>query len=168
MADFIQSYERTMGNEGGYKLTDIPGDSGGQTYAGIARRFHPNWPGWAYIDRKEIPPTAMVRTFYRDSFWVPIGGDQIADQHIAHTIYDFGVNADPRVAVKLAQVVIGVTPDGSAGPVTLAALNRADPTTFHMAYALAKIKRYMDIVNRNRTQSKFLAGWINRVMKELA
>lgn len=168
MADFIQAYERTLGNEGGYKLTDIVGDNGGQTYAGIARKFHPDWAGWAYIDRKEIPPTALVRDFYRLNFWLPVGGDQILDQRVAHTIYDFGVNADPRVAVKLAQVIAGVTPDGSAGPVTISALNNVDPATFHLAFALAKIKRYADIVNKNRTQSKFLLGWVNRTLKELA
>jgi len=168
MADFLQAYERTMGNEGGYKLTNIPGDAGGQTYAGISRRFHPTWPGWTYVDRKEIPPTALVRDFYRAEFWTPVAGDQIADQRIAHTIYDFGVNADPRIALKLAQVVVGVTPDGSAGPVTVAALNGANPDTFHLAFALAKLKRYADIVNNNRSQGKFLLGWVNRTLKELA
>jgi hypothetical protein len=41
-------------NEGGFKLIDIAADRGGQTYAGIARNFHPNWPGWHCIDSKGI------------------------------------------------------------------------------------------------------------------
>ena len=44
MADFEQAFSKTMGAEGGYKLTDIKGDKGGQTYAGISRRFHPDFP----------------------------------------------------------------------------------------------------------------------------
>lgn len=47
MADFLQAYESMIRNEGGYTLHTVAGDRGGMTYAGIARNFHPNWPGWA-------------------------------------------------------------------------------------------------------------------------
>jgi len=104
MADFTQAYERTTLNEGGYVLTNHAGDRGGQTYAGISRRYHPKWEGWAAIDRNETPATGLVRDFYREKFWEPVKGDDITDQRTAETIYDFGVNADPRVAVKLAEV----------------------------------------------------------------
>jgi hypothetical protein len=33
-----------------------------------------------------------------------------------------------------------------------------------MSYALAKIARYRDIVQRDKTQIKFLLGWINRTL----
>jgi len=32
-------------------------------------------------------------------------------------------------------------------------------------YALAKIARYRDIVTRDRSQMKFLLGWLNRTLK---
>ena len=32
---------------------------------------------------------------------------------------------------------------------------------------LTKVSRYAEICNRDRTQSKFLLGWINRTLKEL-
>lgn len=35
MADFLPAFEEVVLNEGGYKLTDIKQDRGGQTYAGI-------------------------------------------------------------------------------------------------------------------------------------
>ena len=60
----------------------------------------------------------------------------------------------------------GATPDGSLGPRSVAALNAMDPEKFVMAYALAKIARYRDIVTRDRTQIKFLLGWINRTLKD--
>ena len=72
----------------------------------------------------------------------------------------------PATAIKLAQVVVGTTPDGALGPKTMAALNESDPVQFVTAYALAKIARYRDIVLRNRSQEKFLLGWINRTLRE--
>lgn len=167
MADFGPIFDAGIRTEGGYKLTNIRGDRGGQTYAGIARKKNPQWPGWAHIDRGEMPPTAMVRTFYRDEFWDRIRGDEIADQSIAATIYDFAINAGWRTSAKLAQAVIGVAPDGSIGPVTLAGLNLANAEEFRKSFALAKIQRYADIVNGDRSQEKFLLGWINRTLREL-
>lgn len=57
--------------------------------------------------------------------------------------------------------------DGGIGPKTLAALNGCEPELFALKYALAKVSRYAEICNRDRTQSKFLLGWINRTLKEL-
>jgi hypothetical protein len=36
---------------------------------------------------------------------------------------------------------------------------------FVASYALAKIARYRDIVMRDRSQIKFLLGWLNRALK---
>ena len=46
MSDFNIAFEKTLLAEGGYKLTDVANDKGGQTYAGITRRDHPAWQGW--------------------------------------------------------------------------------------------------------------------------
>lgn len=165
MADFAPIYERMLRDEGGYQLTDIAGDRGGQTYAGIARNAHPGWPGWAAIDRGEQPPAELVRGLYRAKFWDPLRGDEIADPGIAETLFNFGVNAGPATAVKLAQIVVGATPDGALGPRTLAALNASEPALFRARYALAKIGRYAEIVNRDRSQARFLLGWINRTLE---
>jgi hypothetical protein len=51
--------------------------------------------------------------------------------------------------------------------VTLQKFNKVEPEAFKKAYALAKITRYADICNKNRTQSKFLLGWINRTLSGL-
>lgn len=171
MADFLLAFEAMMTDEGGYQLHTVPGDRGGMTYAGIARNFNSDWDGWAFIDRKETPPTAMVRDWYRENYWAPICGDQINSQVIAASIFNFAVNSSapkrPSVAIKLAQLVVGATPDGNIGERTVAALNAADPEKFAMAYALAKIARYRDIVTRDRVQGKFLLGWVNRALKGL-
>jgi len=150
-------------NEGGYVLHDVAGDRGGMTYAGIARNMNPQWPGWGLIDAKQEVPAQMVRDFYKVNFWDNIRGDQLNHQAIAEAIFDFHVNAG-RPARVLAQVVVGVTPDGQFGDKTVSSLNAYDPDKFVLAYALAKIARYRDIVTRDRTQQKFLLGWINRTL----
>lgn len=171
MADFVPAFERMIQNEGGFKLVNIQADRGGQTYAGIARNYHPKWPGWGYIDSGDLLNPALsdlVEDFYRTQFWDKLAGDRITSQIVAESIFDFGVNAGPATAAKLAQIVAGTLPDGSIGPVTLEKLNAMEPAQFALKYALAKIARYAEICNKDRTQSKFLLGWINRTMKETA
>lgn len=167
MADFTPAFERMIRDEGGYVLHDVPGDRGGMTYAGIARNMQPQWPGWSYIDRKETPPSQMVRDFYKAQFWDDIKGDQLANDRIASNIFNFYVNTG-RPAKVLAQVVLGLTPDGAFGDKTVQALNAVDPEKFVLAYTLAKIARYRDIVTKNREQGKFLLGWISRSLNGLS
>ena len=170
MAEFDPAFEQMIRDEGGYQLTNIPGDRGGQTYAGIARNPNPDWSGWALVDRKEFGATLtpMVREFYRTQFWDPIRGSEISEQAIAETIFNFAVNAGVGLAIKLAQVVAGATPDGGIGPKTIELLNRSTAKGFTASYALAKIARYAAICNKDRSQSKFLLGWINRTLQGLA
>lgn len=169
MADFGPAFDKMIADEGGYQLTNIPGDRGGMTYAGIARNPNPDWPGWALVDRKEFggPLTSMVREFYRQRFWNVVRGDEIRDQAIAETIFNFAVNTGTSVAIKLAQVIVGATPDGGIGPKTVELLNQCTAQKFVPSYALAKIGRYANICNKDRGQSKFLLGWINRTLAGL-
>ena len=37
-----------------------------------------------------------------------------------------------------------------------------------MAYTVAKINHYACIVNKNRSQGRFLLGWVNRTLKVAA
>lgn len=174
MAEFAPAYERTIVAEGGYTLHETQGDRGGMTYAGIARRFHPDWPGWSHIDAGSEPPAELVRSFYRERFWERIRGDEITSQAIAETIYDFAVNAGVKTASILAQVVASkitgetLTPDGVIGPKTIAALNSCDERLFVALYTIAKIARYCEIVRRDRSQAKFLLGWVSRAIKGVA
>ena len=158
-------------NEGGFKVVNVAGDRGGQTYAGISRNFNPQWEGWRFIDANDLGSSRLselVRSFYKTQFWDKLAGDTLAKQAIAETIFDFAVNAGAGIAAKLAQLVVDVVPDGRIGPVTLAKLNTADEAIFILKFAIAKITRYAEICNKDREQSKFLLGWINRTIRGLA
>ena len=168
MADFIKALERTLQNEGGYILETVAGDKGGQTYAGIARNIFPHWEGWSLIDSGDLTSASLkkdVQEFYRTQFWNPIQGDNIQNDEIAFSVFDFAVNAGIKTSVRAAQVAIAQTPDGILGTGTLAAINRALAPEFIILFTLAKIARYVNICNKNREQSKFLLGWLNRALK---
>lgn len=168
MADFLQAFERMIVNEGGYVLTQDPADRGGQTFAGIARKSWPKWAGWSVVDAGGTPHPDMVRAFYRAQFWNVLRLDEVSEQVVGQTLFDFSVNAGVGTSAKLAQTVVGATPDGVIGAKTLAALNQCEPELFLARYALAKVARYAAIVNRDRSQGRFLLGWINRTLKGAA
>lgn len=167
MADFLPIFERMIVNEGGYSLHKVDGDRGGMTYGGIARNANPGWSGWEQIDNEETPSAESVRAFYRAKYWTPVCGDEL-HQDVARMIFDFGVNAGVKTAVIVAQAVVGQTPDGVMGSKTLAALKAVDPSLFVAQYSLAKVARYAAIVNKDRSQGKFLLGWVNRALREVA
>jgi lysozyme family protein len=165
MADFDLAFETTMKNEGGYLLHQVGNDRGGMTFAGISRKFWPDWPGWVFLDRgewaEELEP--MAKQFYRENFWQKIRGDEIRSQAVADSIYDFAVNSGVGTAVKVAQRILGIKDDGLVGRQTLNAITLwADPDKFLLRYALAKIDRYADICSHDPGQKQFLLGWVNR------
>ena len=67
-----------------------------------------------------------------------------------------------RTASMITQAAIGVMPDGRIGPKTLHKLNSIDSHKFIQTFVIAKIARYAEICNRDRSQCRFLLGWINR------
>lgn len=159
---FETAYEATIRREGGYVLHQVKGDRGGMTYAGIARAAHADWIGWNDIDRGDTPATALVRNFYRVQFWDAIKGDSLAEP-MAEALFDAAVNMGVKTALKLAQIVVGASPDGVLGKRTMVALQGIESETFRMRFALARIARYTEIGKDN--QLRFLRGWIRRALE---
>jgi len=67
----------------------------------------------------------MVRNFYKGNYWDKVRGDDLNNQGVAEVIFDFAVNAGIKTSSKLAQIVIGATPDGIIGPKSVLMLNYA-------------------------------------------
>lgn len=180
MAKFEPCFEKTMELEGGYVLHNVPGDRGGQTYAGIARNSWSKWEGWVRVDAKQFDTWLqyLVKDFYKENFWDKLKGDDIGSQEIAFCIYDFAVNAGIQTAVKLIQKITGMEQDGAFGPKTFKALSAfaGNEQVFVLRYNLEKCFRYKDIcLNDSRRKGdqiesnlKFICGWLNRVQKGLA
>jgi lysozyme family protein len=165
MASFDIAITKTLANEGGAAYTETTGDTGGATKYGISQKSYPT------LNIKALTE-AEAKAIYKRDYWDKIKGDQIKWQKVASAIFDYAVNSGVSTAIKAAQEAatnvlhINVTVDGIMGPKTLEAINSCDFDHFNDAYALQKIAHYAAICNKNRDQSKFLLGWVNRTLRE--
>ncbi len=143
MADFEIALSRTLQFEGGY--ANIPNDSGGETYRGVARNSHPSWKGWPIIDaakkQSDFPKSleanpllqSLIAEFYRTEFWDKILAGEIYSQAIANELFDAAVNHGIPPAVTLLQQsmnyltappLLFLNVDGVIGPASIGAVNR--------------------------------------------
>jgi lysozyme family protein len=178
MADFTQAFQLMIAHEGGY--VNDPDDPGGETYKGVARKIFSKWDGWTKVDilkrqpgfpanlDKDTELQGAVSDFYRVNFWDKINGDQITNQDVANSIFDFGVNAGVTTSASLAQMVIGVNSDGVIGPQSISGINNYDPNHFLASFTVAKIARYVNIVKKRPTSQKYFFGWVIRALGENA
>jgi len=177
MADFNVAFKETMKAEGGY--VNDKDDPGGETYMGIARTRNSKWPGWVTIDllknKSNFPKSLdkndevqrQVKELYEANYWDKVRGDEIKDQDIAESIFDFAVNAGPRTSAKLAQFAVKAEPDGVIGPKTIEKINADDPRAFLAVFALAKIGRYVKICEKRTTSRKYFFGWVRRTLEAM-
>lgn len=158
MANFEQAIVKTLAHEGGAKFTEDPSDRGGATKYGISQRAYP------YLDIRTLTES-QARELYKRDYWDRIRGDDITSQAIAESIFDTCVNMGVRTGCRLAQVALGIQPaDGIIGSQSLEKINATDQSVFLAAYTIAKIARYVHLCNRDRSQQRFLLGWINRTL----
>lgn len=188
MSNFDQALAHVLKNEGGY--VNDPADRGGETYKGIARRFHPDWPGWRVIDRARGKPgfpasldenaalQRAVAALYRKLYWDPVGGDRIPDPDIGIELMDTAVNMGVRRAARFLQEGLNLlnrnqkswpdlVVDGWVGAKSITAVGKCLRGRDGKRYLLKVLntlqaERYLDIMRRNPTQERFARGWLNR------
>lgn len=182
MAKFSIAESITGRFEGLYAFN--PADKGGETYAGIARKFWPKWKGWPLIDRikehfgkdaktinkyAQLDPFLVksISEFYKTNFWDTMKLDAITDQQLANTSYDFAVNSGVNRAAKTLQQsandtgLVTLTVDGHIGSKTIAAVNALSPVNVYTNYNRRREAFYRSIAKGNQTQ--FLKSWLNRL-----
>jgi lysozyme family protein len=188
MAEFKIAERLTGINEGGW--ANNPADRGKETVFGIARNFWPTWPGWQKIDKykaeypnlspalkkrftlaqwinasAKVPSEGMkemVSQFYRTNFWDLNKLDQIKDQQIANSVYDFGVNSGKGRAVQFLEQIFGVKKDGIMDPQVIALVNKADPKIVLAKYNGAREEAYRSWATGD--QAQFLDSWLSRII----
>lgn len=134
MADFGKAHAFTKPMEGVYSVD--PDDAGGETYCGWSRAKNPDWSGWVIIDRykKKYSGAVLVKMLetdsklrwlvlrdYKERYWDVIWGDRIVDQGLATQMYDTAVNKGCSVAVRFAEMSVGL---GATGKMSETLLNR--------------------------------------------
>jgi lysozyme family protein len=143
--------------EGGY--ADNPADPGGPTNFGITLatlRAYQGDPNLTADDVKKLTP-AVAKEIYRTAYWnrmqcgaLPAGLDL--------EVFDFGVNSGPAESVKTLQSLVGVTQDGSIGPITLAAVAQFNVGDLIGRFAQARLAFYQGL-----NMPEFEQGWATRV-----
>lgn len=154
----------------GKTITNDPRDPGGQTAWGISRRYHPDWPGWALIDRGEntgLNIEMAVSNFYRETYrslW------DAAPVRVRPVLVDTAVNMGSTYAVQLLQDGMNklagseyLTVDGKWGPKTDYALKHAHHDGLAYTMCALRMAEYNRRARKDKNKQVFLGGWLNRV-----
>ena len=186
MASFEKAYNRTLRHEGGY--ADHHLDRGGQTWKGIARNYHPNWPGWVIVDKyttqklslkmlnkvlsEDTNLDAMVGSFYKIGFWDINKLDNIESQWLADNIFDASVNCGVRMGPIFLQRAINrlypanLVTDGILGNKSFDALiktiEQLGEDKLVNTYVDVRKEYHYKIVANNPSQKVFIKNWIGR------
>jgi lysozyme family protein len=159
-----RSFELMLGSEGGF--SDDPRDNGnklpdgrpGSTMLGVTQY---NWENWAghqvtHEQMKKLKPED-VKPFYKKKFWDACRCNDLPEG-IDYLVFDFAVNAGVGRSAKTLQSAVGATPDGSIGPLTLAAVAKQSETELIDNFSAAKVDFYVGLNNPT-----YEDGWLNRV-----
>jgi lysozyme family protein len=190
MADFYAAIDKILDVEGGYQ--DHPNDKGNYnaydsfgnyvpyddrpgttlnagTNRGISAALYSRLKG-REVTAEEIKAITKAEaiTIYKKYFWDTIKGDEIKSQRLAELIFDAKVNQ--YAAIRYLQAVLNklgnsLAVDGKVGPLTLAAINKANVAQLYNNFLKARADLYRRIVEKNPSQSVFLKGWLKRLSK---
>ncbi|MBI9035468.1 hypothetical protein DWB61_03730 [Ancylomarina euxinus] len=173
MAEFKPSFQIIHKMEGGY--SNNPLDNGKETYCGISRRYHPDWGGWAFIDRMKAKGAIknntffaslnpLVEGFYIKEFWNKMFLSFFS-QDLANQLLDFAVNSGKGRAVKTLQAIMNrfgfrLKVDGVLGKNTANAVRSFDNSK--LAELLFN-EREKFIAILSQQQPAFAQAWRNRL-----
>lgn len=157
-------FKETLKWEGGGKLHNVAGDSGGWTIWGIAVNkngdLFKNFDDFKDTTYEEAAAVAYVRYYLAiQAFILP--------ESARLMYFDMAYNMGPLRAIKIMQECAGVaTIDGVIGPMTRAKM----PCVTEDCLFRKRNTFYNTLVAKNGSLIKFLKGWLNRskAIKEVA
>ncbi len=168
ISNFNTAFEFVIGIEKGF--VNNPADHGGPTKFGITARTLASWRGNAEATAEEVAALdeAEAKAIYFNRYWLPMQLDQLSSAKVATFLFDQGVNAGPKVAVKALQTALealapsGLGVDGTLGPDTAQKANAAAEEALIRHLTVEAQRHYLAIWRADPTQGVFLAGWIAR------
>lgn len=160
MTDIDKLITDIENREGGDKVTNDPLDKGGRTQYGISEKSFPE----AWKDGKVTEQEA--REIYLNKFVIGPGFNKIPASHskVQAILVDWGVNSGPIIAIQHLQRLLVVKVDGIFGPGTLAALIAAEPNILAAKLCRERVQMIARVVQKNPSQVKYLAGWLDRAI----
>lgn len=159
---FDEILDLTLQHEGGW----YPGTGAhdpNPTMKGVTQRTYDD-----FRDRRKLPRQSVqgitdteLRDVYR-SYWLAVKADRMGPL-TATLAFDHAVNAGPHRARQAVQRALGLKPDGVFGPVTMAALTRAEDAPLAAVLAWERVEEYCDLARQPRLRPNLLS-WIKRVV----
>lgn len=154
-----QAYQLLLKLEGGFQESNLHGDPGGRTFAGITSK---TWFDWNHKIGKNAtwPPTEkQVEEFYDQAYWFPFNC-HLMPAPVDAVYLQIIVNLPPVAARQVLQNALGTLPDGKIGPSVLSLLTMAVPDYLSRALLVAQAQHYCDI---RKTTDPLFNGLQNRV-----
>lgn len=165
ISNWKQAFEQMLKSEGGFtdderdKGNQLPDGRKGSTMLGVTQF---NWEKHighqvTHDDMRALTP-ADVEPLYKKKYWDVVRADELKSG-IDYLVFDMGVNAGPGRSIMLLQAAVGVGVDGGFGPMTMAAVQAADP-----AELIEKFSQNKEAFYRGLDDFKtYGTGWLNRV-----
>jgi lysozyme family protein len=150
---FNRCIEVILRNEGGY--VDHPNDPGGLTRYGITQRNYPD------LDIKNLTRNQAIEIYFRD-YWSKMNIVDISDENLTLQIFDMGVNAGIRTAIKIIQRIVKAKADGIIGNKTISLINNYHGDLTDL-YKQERKKYYFSLARKKSELQVFLGGWLNRI-----
>ncbi len=166
MASFEEVIPVILDREGGY--SNVSTDKGGETYAGLSRKYNPTWSGWVIIDKKPHPIARntkfselnqKVKDQYKAAYWNAYFND-IKSLPVAKLMFDSRINQSGGYG-SIVKRALGSGMEFTQGVAVttadVAAINK-NPDDFYTKF-LAQREAYYRFLN----QPANLQGWLNRL-----
>lgn len=162
MAKLEIALQKVLGWEGGF--ANDPDDAGGPTMKGVTIATYKEYcrrkgkPAPTVDDLKRIT-NAEILDLANLLYWSKIQGDKIQNQSIANLCFDC-VWGSGTGYIKVIQKVLGVTPDGIFGAISLGTLNNWKPQSQIFSMLWERRKTYLSSCSG---AWKYLKGWMRRL-----
>ncbi len=148
-------FQHTLRWEGGSKLHNVKGDSGGWTIWGIAYNYNKsifkNLDDFKDTTYDEAAAIAYIK-YYKIAYV------NLVPKESRLMYFDMAYNMGTSRAIKIMQKCIGVKSDGIIGPMTKSKMN----TVCEGCLYNERNTFYNNLVRQNYKFKKFIKGWLNR------
>lgn len=152
--DTIDEYlVRIFGHEGGY--VNDPRDPGGETRWGISKAANP---------QEDIKHLSQERAaeIYRTKYWRAGHCDDLPPE-VQFDMFDATINHGPGNSIRFLQRAAGVADDGQFGPISLAAVHKANPLALLARFNGHRLQFMTDLT----TWKTYNRGWARRIAANL-
>jgi lysozyme family protein len=136
---------------------------GKRTRFGIDEHWHPELSNCLYFSSMgQVAALQIARGIYEVSYCQPLCIAEIANQEIANKLLSLGVNLGVRKAASMLQDAVTVVGDGRIGPLTLHALDLAEPGKVISDLRSEAESYYETLIASDPKLAVYRAGWLRR------